>query len=44
MATVKVRRRRDGTSTFRVVWRDGGSREGLWESETFATKRDAARF
>jgi integrase len=44
MATIKVRTRRDGTPTFRVVWRDGGSRDGLWESETFATKRDAARF
>ena len=44
MATVKTRRRADGTSGYRVVWRDGGSRDGAWESETFARKADAGRF
>ncbi len=44
MATVKTRHRGDGTATYRVVWKAGGTRQGLWESETFAGKADAARF
>ncbi len=31
-------------ATYRVVWRAGGSRRGVWESETFAGKAAAGRF
>ena len=44
MATVKTRVLSSGVATYRVVWRAGGSRQGAWESETFAGKAAAGRF
>ncbi len=44
MATVKTRHRADGTATYRVAWKASGTRQGLWESETFASKAQASRF
>jgi hypothetical protein len=44
MATVKPRRRADGTPTYRVVWRLGGTRDGSWQSETFLQRPPAVRF
>lgn len=44
MATVKTRRRADGSTSYRVVWRAGGTRDGAWESETFDGKGAAGRF
>jgi hypothetical protein len=42
MASIKRRTRSDGTMAFRVVWREGGTRNGAWQSETLYTARDAA--
>jgi hypothetical protein len=44
MATIKTRPRADGTPTYRVMWRQGGTRDGSWESETFLRKTEATRF
>jgi integrase len=44
MATIKTRPRADGTPTYRVMWRKGGTRDGSWESETFLRKTEATRF
>src|SRR3954452_17126617 len=44
MATIKTRTRTDGTRSFQVPWRLGGSRDGGWQAETFGTRRDARAF
>ncbi|MDQ1674888.1 MAG: hypothetical protein QOC93_32 [Actinomycetota bacterium] len=44
MATIKTRIQRDGTRSHRVVWREGGTRAGGWESETFRHKTEATGF
>lgn len=44
MATLVTRPRRDGSTASKVQWRLGGSREGLWQSETFDDKKHALRF
>jgi hypothetical protein len=44
MASIKRRTRTDGTIAFRVVWREGGSRDGAWQSETLYTPRDSVNF
>lgn len=44
MATIKARIRSDGSRSYRVVWREGGGRDGSWESETFSARSDAGRF
>lgn len=38
---VDIRRRADGTLTYRVRWRDGGGRDGAWCSHTFDTRAAA---
>ncbi len=44
MATIVGRKRKDGTSGFKVQWRLGGGRDGAWQSETFDNRRAAAKF
>jgi hypothetical protein len=44
VATIKTRIQKDGTPSHRVVWRQGGTRDGSWESETFLHKTEATRF
>ena len=44
MASIKRRRRADGSLAFRVVWREGGTRDGARQSETLYTPRDAEHF
>lgn len=44
MATIKERKKSDGQLSYRVVWRAGGGREGVWESETFGVRSHAVRF
>jgi hypothetical protein len=39
MATIKISPRADGTPTYRVMWRQGGTRDGSWESETPSCER-----
>jgi integrase len=43
MAVVK-RTHKDGSATYKVQWRLGGSRDGRWQSETFAERRAALKF
>src|SRR4051794_27953434 len=44
MATIVARERKDGTTGYKVQWRLGGTRDGLWQSETFENRRAAAKF
>jgi integrase len=44
MATIVARKRKDGTTGFKVQWRLGGTRDGAWQSETFENSRAAAKF
>jgi integrase len=44
MATFVARPRRDGTTAYKVQWRLGGRRDGLWQSETFDDRRQALKF
>jgi hypothetical protein len=44
VATIKTRRQKDGTPSYRAMWRQGGTRDGSWESETFLRKTEATRF
>jgi integrase len=44
MATFVTRPRRDGTTAYKVQWRLGGSRGGLWQSETFDDRKQALKF
>jgi hypothetical protein len=44
MATVATRRRKDGTTAYRVQWLLGGRRGAPWQSETFDDRRAAAKF
>jgi integrase len=44
MATVATRRRKDGTTAYRVQWLRGGRRGAPWQSETFDDRRAAAKF
>jgi len=44
MAAIVARKRKDGTTGFKVQWRLGGSRDGGWQSETFENRRSAAKF
>jgi integrase len=44
MASLVKRPRRDGSVAFKVQWRLGGHREGLWQSETFDDRAQALRF
>lgn len=44
MASLVTRPRKDGTTAYKVQWRLGGSRDGLWQSETFDDRRQALRF
>lgn len=44
MATITVRPRSNGTTAYRVSWREGGTRHGAQQSETFNRRGDADRF
>jgi integrase len=44
MAALVTRPRRDGSVAYKVQWRLGGARQGLWQSETFDDRREALRF
>src|SRR4051794_7784775 len=44
MATIKTRTRTDGTRSYQVTWRLGGSRDGTWQAETFGTRKEARAF
>lgn len=44
MATITVRPRSNGTTAYRVSWREGGSRHGAQQSETFTRHKEAERF
>ena len=44
MATMDARTNSKGRTTYRVRWREGGTREGAWQSATFARSTDAKRF
>lgn len=44
MATLVARPRRDGSKAYKVQWRLGGSRDGLWQSETFDDRKAALKF
>ena len=39
-----VRTRADASNAYRVVWRDGGSRTGRQQGETFSSRTEADRF
>jgi integrase len=39
-----TRPRRDGSNAYKVQWRLGGSRDGLWQSETFDDRKQALKF
>lgn len=41
MAWIQKRKRANGGVSATVVWRDGGKREGAYQSETFAAGTDA---
>ncbi|MEP9384226.1 hypothetical protein [Nocardioides sp. KR10-350] len=41
MAWIEKRKRRDGGTSARVVWRLGGTREGPYQVETFSAGSDA---
>jgi hypothetical protein len=41
MAWIEKKKRRDGGISARVVWRLGGTRDGAYQSETFAAGGDA---
>ena len=44
MASIVNRKRKDGSTGYKVQWRLGGSRSGPWQSETFDDRRAAAKF
>lgn len=44
MATMDARTNSKGRTTYRVRWREGGTRDGAWQSATFARSTDAKRF
>ena len=45
MATIEPRKTQNGKITrYRVKWRTGGTRDGLWDSETFDLLADAKAF
>ena len=44
MAAIVARKRKDGTTGYKVQWRLGGTRDGAWQSETFEIRRAAAKF
>jgi integrase len=44
MATIRERPRKDGGTTFTVLWRAGGKRDGKQESEPFQDERSAEVF
>lgn len=44
MASIVARKRKDGTTGFKVQWRLGGNRGAPWQSETFDDRRPAAKF
>lgn len=44
MATIRTRKRKNGTTAYAVTWRLGGRRGGHPESETFDTRREAQSF
>ena len=43
MATINVWTRADASNAYRVVWRDGGSRAGRQQGETFSSRTEADR-
>ncbi|MDJ1130592.1 tyrosine-type recombinase/integrase [Streptomyces iconiensis] len=43
-ASIKTYQRQSGDTTYRVVWRAGGSRSGKWEHESFDDETSAKRF
>lgn len=42
MAWIERKKRADGGTSARVVWRHGGGRDGAYQSETFSAGRDPA--
>lgn len=44
MATLVVRRRKDGSRAYRVQWNLGGARGAPWQSETFDSRPAAVKF
>lgn len=44
MATIVARKRRDGSTGYKVQWRLGGRRDAPWQSETFDNRRAAVKF
>jgi integrase len=44
MASIVARKRKDGTTGYKVQWRLGGNRGAPWQSETFDDRRAAAKF
>lgn len=44
MATLVERRLKSGGVSFKVQWRQGGGRDGCWQSETFESRRAAVKF
>jgi integrase len=44
MASIRTRRRSDGTAAYQVMWREGGKRGAKQESETFNDDKAAADF
>jgi integrase len=44
MASIVARKRKDGTTGYKVQWRLGGARGAPWQSETFDDRRAALKF
>lgn len=44
MATIRERPRKGGGTTYTVLWRDGGGRDGKQESERFGSRKEADAF
>lgn len=44
MAAIRPRRRTNGTISYTVRWRLGGTRDGAWQSETFHARQAARDF
>ncbi|MFI9204010.1 tyrosine-type recombinase/integrase [Streptomyces sp. NPDC053048] len=44
MASIRHRQTARGVDTYRVVWREGGKRDGKWQGENFTDVKSAERF